>query len=92
MSGRQDQQHSRRLGHRPCQRPPGNTSVRICASALEPLTYVRAFYDVKEGQDVARLDACEVWESPLASEVSYARAVQRRHLPPDALGVARTDR
>jgi DNA repair protein RecO (recombination protein O) len=41
---------------------------------------VRAFYDVRERQELARLDACEVLESPLASEVSYARAVALGHI------------
>lgn len=55
-------------------------SKRRFGGALEPLTYVRAFYDVRERQELARLDACEVLESPLASEVSYARAVALGHL------------
>ena len=55
-------------------------SKRRFGGALEPLTYVRAFYDVKEGRDLARLDACEVLESPMASEVSYARAVALGHI------------
>ena len=55
-------------------------SKRRFGGALEPLTYVRAFYDVRERQDLARLDACEVLESPLASEVSYARAVALGHI------------
>lgn len=55
-------------------------SKRRFGGALEPLTYVRAFYDVKEGQELTRLDACEVLESPLASEVSYARAVALGHI------------
>ncbi len=55
-------------------------SKRRFGGALEPLTYVRAFYDVKEGQDLVRLDACEVLESPLANEVTYARAVALGHL------------
>jgi DNA repair protein RecO (recombination protein O) len=55
-------------------------SKRRFGGALEPLTYVRAFYDVKERQDLARLDACEVLESPMASEVSYARAVALGHI------------
>src|SRR5579863_523848 len=55
-------------------------SKRRFGGALEPLTYVRAFYDVKEGQDLARIDACEVLESPMASEVSYARAVALGHI------------
>ncbi len=55
-------------------------SKRRFGGALEPLTYVRAFYDVRERQELARLDACEVLESPLASEVSYARAVALGHV------------
>ena len=55
-------------------------SKRRFGGALEPLTYVRAFYDVRERQELARLDACEVLESPLASEVSYERAVALGHI------------
>jgi DNA repair protein RecO (recombination protein O) len=55
-------------------------SKRRFGGALEPLTYVRAFYDVKERQDLVRLDACEVLESPLATEVTYARAVGLGHI------------
>jgi DNA repair protein RecO (recombination protein O) len=55
-------------------------SKRRFGGALEPLTYVRAFYDVRERQELARLDSCEVLESPLASEVSYARAVALGHV------------
>src|SRR6478736_2334263 len=50
-------------------------SKRRFGGALEPLTYVRAFYDVRE-----RLDSCEVLESPMASEVSYPRAVALGHI------------
>jgi len=55
-------------------------SKRRFGGALEPLTYVRAFYDVRERQELARLDSCEVLESPLASEVSYARVVALGHI------------
>jgi DNA repair protein RecO (recombination protein O) len=55
-------------------------SKRRFGGALEPLTYVRAFYDIREPQELVRLDACEVLESPLASEVSYARAVALGHI------------
>jgi DNA repair protein RecO (recombination protein O) len=48
--------------------------------ALEPLTFVRAFYEDREGQDLARLDALEVLESPLAGEVGYPRAVALAHI------------
>ena len=37
-------------------------------------TYVRAFYDVRERQDLARWIPAKVLESPMASEVSYPRA------------------
>jgi DNA repair protein RecO (recombination protein O) len=48
--------------------------------ALEPLTFVRAFYEDRERQELARLDACEVLESPLASEMSYPRATALAHI------------
>lgn len=55
-------------------------SKRRFAGALEPLTYVRAYYDVRERQELVRLDSCEVLSSPLASEVSYPRAVALGHI------------
>ena len=55
-------------------------SKRRFGGALEPLTYVRVFYDDRERQELARLDSCEVIESPLASEVSYPRAVALGHV------------
>ena len=55
-------------------------SRRRFGGALEPLTYVRAFYDDRERQELARLDSCEVIESPMASEVSYPRAVALAHV------------
>ncbi len=55
-------------------------SKRRFGGALEPMTVVRAFYDVRERHELARLDACEVLESPLASEISYARAVALGHI------------
>jgi DNA repair protein RecO (recombination protein O) len=55
-------------------------SKRRFGGALEPLTYVRAYYEDREGQELARLDSCEVLESPLASEVTYARAVALGHV------------
>ena len=48
--------------------------------ALEPLTYVRAFYDDRERQELVRLDSCEVIESPMTSEISYPRAVALGHV------------
>jgi len=55
-------------------------SKRRFGGALEPLTYVRAYYEDRERQELARLDACEVLESPLATEVSYPRAVALAHV------------
>jgi DNA repair protein RecO (recombination protein O) len=55
-------------------------SRRRFGGALEPLTYVRAFYDDREGQELARLDSCEVIESPLSCEVGYTRAVALAHV------------
>lgn len=55
-------------------------SKRRFGGALEPLTYVRAIYDVRERQELVRVDSCEVLESPLATEVSYARAVALGHI------------
>lgn len=55
-------------------------SKRRFGGALEPLTCVRAYWEDREGQELARLDSCEVLESPLASEVSYPRAVALGHV------------
>ena len=55
-------------------------SKRRFGGALEPMTYVRAFYDVHERQELVRLDSCEVLESPMATEVTYARAVALAHV------------
>jgi DNA repair protein RecO (recombination protein O) len=55
-------------------------SRRRFGGALEPLTYVRVYYEDRERQELARLDSCEVLESPLAFEVSYARAVALGHV------------
>jgi DNA repair protein RecO (recombination protein O) len=55
-------------------------SKRRFGGALEPLTYVRAYYEDRERQELARLDSCDVLESPLASEVSYSRAIALAHV------------
>jgi DNA repair protein RecO (recombination protein O) len=55
-------------------------SRRRFGGALEPLTYVRAHYEDRERRELARLDSCEVLESPLASEVTYSRAVALAHV------------
>jgi len=65
-----------------CARQPRSAmkSKRRFGGALEPLTYVRAFYEDRERQELARLDSCEVLESPLATQVSYPRAVALGHV------------
>jgi DNA repair protein RecO (recombination protein O) len=55
-------------------------SRRRFGGSLEPLTWVRAYYDDREGRELARLDSCEVLESPLAFEVTYPRAVALSHV------------
>ncbi|MGH9498841.1 MAG: DNA repair protein RecO [Terriglobales bacterium] len=55
-------------------------SRRRFGGALEPLTYVRVHYEDRERRELARLDSCEVLESPLASEVTYPRAVALAHV------------
>src|ERR1700722_6900513 len=60
--------------------PSAMKSRRRFGGALEPLTYVRAYYEDRERQDLVRLDSCEVLESPLVFEVSYARAVALGHV------------
>jgi DNA repair protein RecO (recombination protein O) len=50
-------------------------SKRRFGGALEPLTHVRAYYDQKQGQDLVRLDSCDVIESPLMHEIDYERTV-----------------
>jgi DNA repair protein RecO (recombination protein O) len=48
--------------------------------ALEPLTAVRVYYDDREGKELARIDSCDVIESPLATAVDYPRAVALGHV------------
>lgn len=55
-------------------------SRRRFGGALEPLTYIKLTYEDRERQELARLDACEVIESPLTSEISYPRAVALEHV------------
>src|SRR5205085_9242164 len=55
-------------------------SKRRFGGALEPLTWVRVYYEDRERQELARIDSCEVLQSPLADQVSYERAVALGHL------------
>lgn len=49
-------------------------SRRRFGGALEPMTSVRASYAFKPRQELVRLDACEILQSPLSSPVDYTRA------------------
>ncbi len=55
-------------------------SRRRFGGALEPLTYIKVAYEDRERQELARLDACEVLDSPLTSDVSYPRAIALGHV------------
>ncbi|HEX8926817.1 MAG TPA: DNA repair protein RecO [Terriglobales bacterium] len=48
--------------------------------ALEPMTRVRAQWEDRERQELARLDSCDVLSSPLADAVDYPRAVALGHV------------
>jgi len=60
--------------------PAAKKSKRRFGGALEPLTYVKAYYVDRERQELARLDSCEVIASPMTGEVSYARSVGLAHV------------
>ncbi len=55
-------------------------SKRRFGGALEPLTRVRAYYEDREGQELTRLDSCEILESPLSVTVDYPRVVALEHV------------
>src|ERR1700750_708906 len=55
-------------------------SRRRFGGALEPLTWVKLTYEDRDRHELARLDACEVLQSPLTSEVNYPRAVALGHV------------
>ncbi|HEY1731029.1 MAG TPA: DNA repair protein RecO [Terriglobales bacterium] len=55
-------------------------SKRRFGGALEPLTMVRAYYDDREGQELARLDSCDILESPLSADIDYPRVVALEHV------------
>ena len=55
-------------------------SKRRFGGALEPLTWVRVYYEDREGQELARLDSCEILESPLSTQVDYPRAAALEHV------------
>jgi len=55
-------------------------SRRRFGGALEPLTVVRLYYDDRERQELARLDSCDILESPLSGPMDYPRFVALEHL------------
>jgi DNA repair protein RecO (recombination protein O) len=55
-------------------------SKRRFGGALEPMTWVRAYYEDREGQELARLDSCDILESPLSDTVDYPRVVALEHM------------
>jgi len=55
-------------------------SRRRFGGALEPLTWVRAYYEDRERQELVRLDSCDILESPLSTSVDYPRVVALEHV------------
>jgi len=55
-------------------------SKRRFGGALEPLTLVRVYYDDREGQELARIDSCDILDSPLSHELDYARVAALEHV------------
>jgi len=55
-------------------------SKKRFGGSLEPLTRVTLYYEDRAGNDLARLDSCDVLESPLAEEVDYPRAIGLAHV------------
>jgi DNA repair protein RecO (recombination protein O) len=55
-------------------------SKRRFGGSLEPLTRVNLYYEDRPRHELARLDACDVIDSPLADTVDYPRAVALAHI------------
>jgi DNA repair protein RecO (recombination protein O) len=55
-------------------------SKRRFGGALEPLTQVRVYYEDKEKRELARIDSCDVLQSPLAGAIDYPRAAALGHV------------
>jgi DNA repair protein RecO (recombination protein O) len=66
-------------------------SKRRFGGALEPLTWIRVYYEDREGQELVRLDSCDILESPLSARVDYPRAVALEHVA-ESLGELLPDR
>jgi DNA repair protein RecO (recombination protein O) len=55
-------------------------SKKRFGGALEPLTQVRVYYEDKEKRELARIDSCDVLQSPLSSAIDYGRAAALAHV------------
>ena len=55
-------------------------SKKRFGGALEPLTQVRVYYEDKEKRELARIDSCDVVQSPLSSAIDYGRAAALAHV------------
>jgi DNA repair protein RecO (recombination protein O) len=55
-------------------------SKKRFGGALEPLTQVRVYYDDREKRELARIDSCDVLQSPLATAIDYPRAAALAHV------------
>jgi DNA repair protein RecO (recombination protein O) len=55
-------------------------SQKRFGGALEPLTCVRAYWQDREGIELARLDSCDVLLSPLSAPIDYPRCVALAHV------------
>jgi len=55
-------------------------SKKRFGGALEPLTQVRVYYDDREKRELARIDSCDVLQSPLATAIDYPRAAALGHV------------
>jgi DNA repair protein RecO (recombination protein O) len=55
-------------------------SRRRFGGALEPLTCVRLYYEDRERQELARLDSCDILDSPLSSAIDYPRVMALEHV------------
>jgi len=55
-------------------------SKRRFGGALEPLTLVQIYYDDREGQELSRLDSCDILDSPLSQTLDYERVAALEHV------------
>ncbi len=55
-------------------------SKKRFGGALEPLTLVRLYFEDKEKRELARIDSCDVLQSPLSGAIDYPRAAALGHV------------